>query len=122
MLLLNIYEKVQFFNAKKYHLVSFCDMIDIASFEKSGEPGERETMNTQHTPSTKRDPADYGYPIPDLEALSAKAAEVSRRLTERYGELPFSDKDPLSQLVDILLSHRTKDAQTAAAYDNLLRV
>jgi endonuclease-3 len=28
----------------------------------------------------------------------------------------------LSQLVDILLSHRTKDEQTAAAYDNLLRV
>ena len=51
----------------------------------------------------------------------AKAAEVTRRLTELYGELPFSNKDPMSQLVDILLSHRTKDEQTAAAYDNLLR-
>jgi endonuclease III len=69
-----------------------------------------------------RNPADYGYPSNDIQALSAKAAEVTRRLTERYGELPFSDKDPMSQLVDILLSHRTKDEQTAAAYANLLRI
>jgi endonuclease-3 len=48
--------------------------------------------------------------------------EVTRRLTERYGELPFSNKDPMSQLVDILLSHRTRDEQTAAAYDNLLSI
>lgn len=68
-----------------------------------------------------RDPRDYGYPTTDMEALSAKAAEVTRRLTALYGELPFSNKDPMSQLVDILLSHRTKDEQTAAAYDNLLR-
>jgi endonuclease-3 len=69
-----------------------------------------------------RNPADYGYPSNDVPALAAKAAEVTQRLTERYGELPFSNKDPLSQLVDILLSHRTKDEQTAAAYDNLLRI
>ena len=69
-----------------------------------------------------RDPADYGYPSNDLQALSAKAAEVTRRLTERYGEEPFSKKDPMSMLVDILLSHRTRDEQTAAAYANLLRV
>jgi endonuclease III len=69
-----------------------------------------------------RNPADYGYPSPDIQALSAKAAEVTQRLTERYGELPFSNKDPMSQLVDILLSHRTRDEQTAAAYDNLLRI
>ena len=69
-----------------------------------------------------RNPADYGYPSPDLQALAAKAVEVTQRLTEQYGELPFSNKDPMSQLVDILLSHRTKDEQTAAAYDNLLRI
>jgi endonuclease III len=69
-----------------------------------------------------RNPTDYGYPTTDMQALSAKALEVTRRLTERYGELPFSNKDPMSQLVDILLSHRTKDEQTAAAYDNLLRI
>src|SRR5262249_22026162 len=69
-----------------------------------------------------RNPADYGYPSNDIQALSAKAAEVTRRLTVQYGELPFSKKDPMSQLVDILLSHRTRDEETAAAYDNLLRV
>jgi endonuclease-3 len=72
-------------------------------------------------PAPKRNPADYGYPTTDMAALAAKAAEVTRRLTERYGEEPFSSKDPMGMLVDILLSHRTRDEQTAAAYDNLLR-
>ena len=72
-------------------------------------------------PAKKRDLRDYGYPTTDLAALSAKAGEVTRRLTERYGELPFSSKDPMSMLVDILLSHRTRDEQTAAAYANLLK-
>ena len=75
----------------------------------------------KQVPPSKRNPADYGYPTNDIQALSAKAAEVTKRLTERYGELPFSSKDPMGQLVDILLSHRTRDEQTAAAYDNLLR-
>src|SRR5215467_14056151 len=75
----------------------------------------------KQNPATKRNPADYGYPTTDLEALSARAAEVSQRLTEQYGELPFSSKDPMSMLVEILLSHRTYDAQTDAAYDNLLK-
>src|SRR6266487_1819332 len=68
-----------------------------------------------------RNPADYGYPSPDIAALKVKALEVTRRLTEYYGEVPFSNKDPMSQLVDIILSHRTRDEQTAAAYDNLLK-
>jgi endonuclease III len=68
-----------------------------------------------------RNPADYGYPSTDVAALSAKALEVTERLTDLYGELPFSSKDPMSQLVDIILSHRTRDEQTAAAYDNLLK-
>ena len=63
----------------------------------------------------QRDPADYGYPTPDVAALSAKALEVTQRLTTEYGEVPFSSKDPMSMLVDILLSHRTRDEQTAAA-------
>src|SRR5205823_6763930 len=33
----------------------------------------------------------------------------------------LSSKDPMSMIVDIILSHRTSDEQTAAAYDNLLR-
>src|SRR6266581_8763578 len=68
-----------------------------------------------------RNPADYGYPSPDIAALSAKALEVTQRLTQQFGELPFSDKDPMSQLVDIILSHRTRDEQTAAAWNNLLK-
>ncbi len=68
-----------------------------------------------------RDPADYGYPTGDVVALSAKALEVTQRLTEQYGEVPFSNKDPMSMLIDILLSHRTRDEQTAAAWENLLR-
>src|SRR3989449_2366638 len=69
----------------------------------------------------ERNLADYGYPISDTAALSAKALEVTQRLTDLYGEVPFSSKDPMSQLVDIILSHRTRDEQTAAAYDNLLK-
>src|SRR5215472_10285203 len=69
----------------------------------------------------ERNLADYGYPTPDVVALSAKALEVTRRLTELYGEAAWSSKDPMSQLVDIILSHRTRDEQTAAAYDNLLQ-
>lgn len=68
-----------------------------------------------------RDPADYGYPSNDIAALSAKALEVTRRLTDLYGELPFSSKDPMGMLVDILLSHRTRDEQTEAAWQNLLK-
>jgi len=69
----------------------------------------------------ERNLADYGYPSPDVAALSAKALEVTRRLTEYYGVAPWSTKDPMSQLVDIILSHRTRDEQTAAAYDHLLK-
>ena len=68
-----------------------------------------------------RNPADYGYPTTDIAALSAKALEVTRRLTDLYGELPFSSKDPMGMLVDILLSHRTRDEQTEAAWQNLLK-
>jgi endonuclease III len=75
----------------------------------------------KQTARRERNSADYGYPSPDVAALSAKAIEVTRRLTELYGEVPFSNKDPMSMLVDIILSHRTRDEQTAAAYDNLLQ-
>ncbi len=46
--------------------------------------------------SKERNLADYGYPTSDVAGLSAKALEVTRRLTEKYGELPFSSKDPMS--------------------------
>ena len=69
----------------------------------------------------RRNTADYGYPTPDIEALAQKALEVTRRLTELYGISEWSKKDPMSMLVDILLSHRTRDEQTAAAWGNLLK-
>ena len=75
----------------------------------------------KQTVRRERNPLDYGYPSPDIAALSTKAIEVTRRLTEKYGVSAWSSKDPMSMLVDIILSHRTRDEQTAAAYDNLLR-
>ncbi len=64
------------------------------------------------------DPAAYGYPA-DIVELQAKALEIIRRTVEHYGVAEWSKKDPLSMLVDIILSHRTRDEQTAAAYANL---
>lgn len=78
-------------------------------------------MATKRTTHHKGDPADYGYPTPDVAALSAKALEVTARLTKLYGVSQWSKKDPMSMLVDIILSHRTRDEQTAAAYDSLLK-
>jgi endonuclease III len=78
-----------------------------------------EEDHVKQTIKRERNAADYGYPSPDIEALSAKALEVTQRLTELYGVAEWSTKDPLSMLVDIILSHRTKDEQTSLAYDNL---
>src|SRR6266496_534108 len=78
--------------------------------------------NVKQTPRRRStNPEDYGYPTTDIEALSQKTLEVTQRLTELCGEGPVSSKDPMSMLVDIILSHRTRDEQTAAAYDNLLK-
>lgn len=78
-------------------------------------------MKQPAQPKQARNPADYGYPTPDINALSTKALEVTQQLTEFYGVAPWSKKDVMSMLVDIILSHRTKDEQTEAAYQNLLR-
>ena len=75
----------------------------------------------KQTTRSQRNPADYGYPTSDIAALKTKTLEVANRLTQQFGELPFSKNDPMSQLVDILLSHRTRDEQTAAAWHNLLK-
>lgn len=87
--------------------------------EKS-EKSEKQVQSTR-TVKRERNMADYGYASPDVQVLSAKALEVTRRLTVQYGELAFSEKDPMSMLVDIILSHRTRDEQTAAAWENLLK-
>lgn len=81
---------------------------------------EQTRKRVMHMAQTRK-PRASGYPSEDLEALRIKALTVTTTLTNQYGEEAFSHKDPLSMLVDILLSHRTKDAQTAAAYASLLR-
>jgi len=61
-------------------------------------------------------------PPPDLDALKIKAIEVHHLLCGVYG-CPvafFSDDDPMSNLVSNLLSHRTKNADTARAFKSLL--
>ena len=60
-------------------------------------------------------------PLEDLAALKAKALAVHHTLCEVYGcPVPFfSDNDPLSSLVSNLLSHRTKNADTARAFSSL---
>ncbi|GER83136.1 endonuclease III [Thermogemmatispora aurantia] len=55
----------------------------------------------------------------DQAAQRLRVQEITQRLVEHYGEPEWSSKDPLSQLVDVLLSHRTRDEQTAAAYARL---
>ena len=53
--------------------------------------------------------------------LQAKALEVHERLCAEY-DCPiayFSDKDPLSELVSALLSHRTKNRDSGRAYTQL---
>lgn len=57
----------------------------------------------------------------DLAARQAKALVVHARLGAEYGApFPFfSTKDPLSELVSALLSHRTKNADSHRAYQEL---
>ena len=60
-------------------------------------------------------------PVDDFAALQAKALDVHRVLCGVYGcPVPFwSDNDPLSSLVGNLLSHRTKNADSARAFNSL---
>ncbi len=67
----------------------------------------------------KGNPGAYGYPDPDIKKLCEKALEVTKRLNDFYGVAEWSKKDPLSMLVEIILSHRTRDEQTGRAYQNL---
>lgn len=53
---------------------------------------------------------------------TAFVLEVHRRLAAVYGSALsyFHDLDPLSELISSLLSHRTKNSQSAQAYRNLV--
>ena len=69
----------------------------------------------------KRTSPLLGPPPESLEPLKAKALEVHHMLCGVYTcPVPFiSDNDPLSNLVSNLLSHRTKNADTARAFKGL---
>ena len=58
---------------------------------------------------------------PSMEDLREKALRVHERLCDAYGcPVPyFHELDPLSELVSSLLSHRTKNADSARAYREL---
>jgi endonuclease-3 len=60
-------------------------------------------------------------PAADFEALQALALLAHQRLCAEYGApfLFFSTKDPLSELISALLSHRTKNADSHRAYQQL---
>ena len=53
-----------------------------------------------------------------------RALVIDRRLCEEYGApfVPFSFRDPVSELVGSLLSHRTKNAVTRSAFNRLREV
>ena len=73
------------------------------------------------TPTNKRAAAPLFEPQEDLAPLRAKALEVHHLLCGVYGcPVPFwSERDPLSSLVGNLLSHRTKNADSARAFEGL---
>lgn len=66
-------------------------------------------------------PPDSPQAAAEADRLRAKALHVHDVLCEAYGcPVPyFSDKDPLSELVSALLSHRTKNADSGRAYRQL---
>ncbi len=57
----------------------------------------------------------------ETEPLRAKARAVLELLRQEYGEPKWPILDPLSALMEVLLSHRTADPQTWAAYNELRR-
>jgi len=81
---------------------------------------EEKTMtSTQKAIQRGRTLGAYGYPTPNLIALKDTALEVTRRVARQYGEPHWSEKDPLSMLVIIVLSQRTRDRQTSVGYAGL---
>lgn len=98
----------------KVHRIVGMTFAEIRSYCQVTER-EQHTVKHKSTQSTTHVIADT-----EFAARKIKAQEVTRRLVEHYGHPRWSDKDPLSMLVEILLSHRTHDATTAAAYRALI--
>src|SRR5690349_18902467 len=78
-------------------------------------------------PSHDPSPADITAELATAEAevaadpLRAKARAVLALLRQTYGEPRWPTLDPLSALIEVLLSHRTADPQTWAAFQALRR-
>jgi len=66
-------------------------------------------------------PASPAAPSEAFAARQQQALLAHTRLCAEYGApfLFFSDKDPLSELISALLSHRTKNADSHRAYERL---
>lgn len=56
-----------------------------------------------------------------IDSTAEKAQEIHAVLADEYGApIPyFSHKDPLSELISALLSHRTRNRDSGRAYENL---
>lgn len=67
-------------------------------------------------------PSKLYDPMPAINQNTAYVLEVHRRLAVIYGSgiKYFHDLDPLSELISSLLSHRTRNSQSAMAYNNLI--
>lgn len=72
-------------------------------------------------PNRSRAEAEVARALEEVAAdpLRAKVRAVQARLRLEYGEPDWPILDPLGTLVEILLSHRTADPQTWAAFNEL---
>jgi endonuclease-3 len=87
------------------------------------------------TKAREKWPAPHPYPNPPeikaqvaqaqaeaaTDPLRAKARAVLALLRQEYGEPDWPILDPLGTLIEIMLSHRTADPQTWAAFNELRR-
>src|SRR4051812_48758555 len=86
-------------------------------------PIDRTAREKWPAPSGPPDPADTAAEVARAEAeqagdpIRAKARAVLALLTAEYGVPNWPILDPLATLIEILLSHRTADPQTWAAYN-----
>ena len=88
-------------------------------------PIDRTAREKWPAPGGTPDPADTAAEVARAQAESAtapipaKARAVLALLTAAYGVPRWPTLDPLSSLIEVILSHRTADPQTWAAYKAL---
>ena len=89
--------------------------LDTAQREKwpAPNPGPPQAETAKQVDAALTEVAD--------DPLRAKARAVLALLRREYGEPNWPVLDPMGTLIEILLSHRTADPQTWAAYNELRR-